>query len=81
MNVCVYDTNQTGSCSHQASKERSGFSDSKALVSSVEEVQRSEGQRGVGTEGKVSYGPMSGAKNSVERLSLSLGLPYPRDSS
>lgn len=28
----------------------------KVLVSSVEEVQRSEGRRGVGTEGKVSYG-------------------------
>ena len=28
----------------------------KVLVSSVEEVQRSEGQRGVGMEGKVSNG-------------------------
>lgn len=28
----------------------------EGLVSSVEEVQRSEGRRGVGTEGKVSYG-------------------------
>lgn len=47
----------------------------KVLVSSVEEVQRSEGQRGVGTEGKVSYGSMSGAKNSGERLSLWVSLP------
>lgn len=44
------------------------------LFSSVEEVQRSEGQSGEGAEGKGSREPVSRAKNSRERLSLSVGL-------
>lgn len=60
MNVCVYDTNQNRQLFTPGQQKRGAGPVTEAflkvLVSSVEEVQRSEGQRGVGTEGKLSYG-------------------------
>lgn len=59
MNVCVYDTNQNRQLftpGQQRGARPVTEALLKVLVSSVEEVQRSEGQRGVGMEGKVSYG-------------------------